>query len=691
MLRIHALRAILFAIIGGIIMAIVAAILPKVYEGRAEILVGNDNPQKWGNRPIGITEDVQTILDRGGVQSALTELQIIRGQGVFDTAVVNVAKASSKSNLSEADMLERLYAMYDVVFEKDTSLGSVRARAYDPETASKLANEITGVYNQFRTDRAKRASSDAVAYLTAQVAASQTQAGAASKALEDFKKANGVTEQGADVSKASQKNVQARQLLDLAIADEKSAEREIDSLTAKLASTPRNLPNQNYAQRNPQLDQLRAQITGLESQQTQTEAVVLPGHPEVVRLKAAIAGLKRQLAIEEKKPFYDNSKGSGPNPLYQSLDQQLADAKRRQAGGVAKVASLQSAFDATLAEAAKYPALQTKLVDLQRDADVQNNKLTIVKSELTSLQGRADMQGSPAPVLLVAQANPDPVLPSFPKYIIVGTVGGLCLGLLLSFGVEAVRFRVYNSAQLSELTGVPVAAALPYNPRRDARSMGYYATSRDAALDEALKYMAFSSLSHGDAKFKTVMFTGIGPDVGCSACAMQYAIALSRTGLRVLLVDADLRDGAITKAFNLDNEGGVGEVLERTTLPSETPIIRETIHPNLSVVPTGKSSEKSITSSTTGHINALLEFLGAHADVVVLDTPPCDMFADASRLASLVDEVFLVVGSQKTSIRQVPMARDLLQGAGASSVRVILTQADSNEEVLSVRSMAAAR
>jgi Mrp family chromosome partitioning ATPase len=71
--------------------------------------------------------------------------------------------------------------------------------------------------------------------------------------------------------------------------------------------------------------------------------------------------------------------------------------------------------------------------------------------------------------------------------------------------------------------------------------------------------------------------------------------------------------------------------------------------------------------------------LTERADVLVLDTPPCDVVTDAVRLAPLVDEVYLVVSAEDTESAKVNMAHRMLRRCGAKEVHVMLTGGDPNE------------
>jgi len=201
---------------------------------------------------------------------------------------------------------------------------------------------------------------------------------------------------------------------------------------------------------------------------------------------------------------------------------------------------------------------------------------------------------------------------------------------------------------------------------------------------ESYRFMASSMLFSNGSKPNRVLFTSVGGEVGCSMAAGEFALSAAKMGLRVILVDADLRRGTISRVFKMRDRSGVRDVINRSLLPgSGTEIFSETEHANLFVLPAGSSDGEGITDVPISHLSGFLDNLQEKADLIVIDVPPCDVVADASRFVPLVDEVCLVVSARNTNYRIIPMAKDLLNRAGAKKVSMIMTDTTPNEEAFS--------
>jgi Mrp family chromosome partitioning ATPase len=194
--------------------------------------------------------------------------------------------------------------------------------------------------------------------------------------------------------------------------------------------------------------------------------------------------------------------------------------------------------------------------------------------------------------------------------------------------------------------------------------------------------MSFFTLAN-DATFpKIVMFTGAGRQVGTSASAAQFAVAMARAGTKTLLVDADLRRQTVTKMFGGENKPGVADLLRREMLPAgqDSEIEIATAHDNLTLLPAGTGGRGSLSGFQLSHIAALVEQLRGKAQVIVIDSPPCDAFSDASALVKYVDDVCMVVSARKTPFRSIPLAYEILSRAGGKNISLVLTEASAQEE-----------
>jgi capsular exopolysaccharide synthesis family protein len=158
---------------------------------------------------------------------------------------------------------------------------------------------------------------------------------------------------------------------------------------------------------------------------------------------------------------------------------------------------------------------------------------------------------------------------------------------------------------------------------------------------------------------------------------------LSKSRLRVVLVDGDLRRPNLHRAFGLQNEFGLRNILrgdvdlEKTRMEELT---QRTALPNISIIAAGEGSEDSVELLHSNQVEALLTRLSRDFDVVLIDSPPILHMADARILAGQSDGAILIFRAGQTTRDQAASACDLMEHDGVRLVGTILNDFDPNRE-----------
>ncbi len=146
-----------------------------------------------------------------------------------------------------------------------------------------------------------------------------------------------------------------------------------------------------------------------------------------------------------------------------------------------------------------------------------------------------------------------------------------------------------------------------------------------------------------------------------------------------MLVDADLRDSKVHKAFELAQDPGLSGLLGGLG-DSYVNIATSELIPNLAVLAAGAAVPLPSEMLTSKRMSSLLNDWRARYDYIVLDTPPVSMFTDAVVLGSQADAVLLVARSGSTTRYALRHACDLMQRAGVNLTGVVLHGIDRRYE-----------
>lgn len=684
MFKTHFWRTLGFAILGGVIGLLLALFGRKVYEANTEMLLG-ESPVS--NAASVLDPQVQRILEAGVARDAQTELQLVRSQTVYFNAFRAAIEELEKPGLMNYWL--DYYLMYDVIALEqragvmDTgSVASIRVRAYDdPKLAERIAAKVTDVYNDLRIRNAQNSSANAISYLASQVEAAKTALDEAEKNYKEYaeqeKVANidvAVNSQASLVNNLRVSAVTARQFYEGKV-------RETESLRSSLRGIEKTITGSNVTAIKTELTQLQARLAEQQSQLAGLRERYHEDHPRVKETAQQVRDALSRIKALKADSLTETQVSKVPNPVYAAMEQQLAIAESQQQSAEKQLSEAESALAAAETRLQALPAIDSEVRNRRRNLEVAELNYRRVKVQLDELENRRETGARMATVLSEPRAYQNHVAPDLSKYVFIGVIAGICVGLIFSFSLESLRLRVHNSQQLAELTGLPVVATVPKLPRGQTRTPATLA-KLGATPSETFRNMAFTMLAktEGHSPQKATVFTAVGEATGRSSSTLQFAMAMAATGVKVILVDADPVRAAITKAFGASGKAGMSEIVAANTLPAESSsVFEQTVHDNLSLLPAGNSTE-GLGARTTEEIERFFAWVTSQADMVVFDMPPCDLFADASRLASYVDEVCVVVSASSTSYQHIPNGYDILTRSGAKNVSLILTDASAQEE-----------
>ncbi|MGH2540436.1 MAG: polysaccharide biosynthesis tyrosine autokinase [Actinomycetota bacterium] len=270
------------------------------------------------------------------------------------------------------------------------------------------------------------------------------------------------------------------------------------------------------------------------------------------------------------------------------------------------------------------------------------------------------------------QLYSEAILPTTPTgiglvpVIVLGSVLGALLGSGIAIGMGLLDDRVSDRHELSEQIDSPVLGVIPaidgWNNRAEAELA--MAAEPGGAGAEAYRTLATNvRFLRSQHLLDVVVVTSALPGEGKSATAANLAWALAETGLRVVLVDADLRRPRASEFFGVPEVAGLREALEGTSVRE---LLTDTDLEGLSLLASGATPHDPV--ALLAQADSVFAELRAVADVVIADSPPVLPVADASILAELGDGVILVHDPSISSKTALEEAVGQLQTAGGSII-----------------------
>jgi Mrp family chromosome partitioning ATPase/uncharacterized protein involved in exopolysaccharide biosynthesis len=690
MLKVHIRRTLIAAIIAGLFGFFLAYRMQPLYEASVDVMAGSPLLQTDQTMPI----ELKKVLMSGITHDLDSDTGVIRSQRIYEAGLKAAAKELGKSDLASPQSFQELYPLSDLVIPAALNVYApeqqravqIKVRAKSRDDAASIANNVANEFSNYQKERSKRAVESALGMVKTQAANAKKSLDKIDKEFREIKIKNRIVDIQSGSTSLTEKVARLTDRKALTESELEGAKGELASIQAALLKTPKMIPGQSSNGIDPRVNIARQLEASAESELATEKLTYTDDAPSVIRIKEKLAAATKRRKDLEAHPIYQpDSKLTVPNSVYYELQGREATAKSKIQSLLDTLGPINASLAAAQADAAAYPGVESRFFDLQRNRLVYEEQYEKNQKWVQELSNSAT--GSTSQILNVADSARigDPVAPDTKKYIILAAIVGSLIGLAYSFAIESFRLPVHTSWQLAELTALPVAASIPMMPKPLARR--HYAEIRNADFKpiESFRYMAFSMMAK-ENRPGVILFTAVGEDVDSTGAAAEFAVAMSKTGSKTALVDCDLRLPRLSELFGVEGRSGVAEVLGRTILPGEsTDLFVSTEHENLMILPAGAASASGLSDFNTSHMSGLIDDLRGKADTVVINCPPVDVFADASRLAQYVDEVCMVISAKTTSYRAIPVAQEILHKSGAKDMSIVLTNGSPVEEPFGTR------
>ena len=478
------------------------------------------------------------------------------------------------------------------------------------------------------------------------------------------------------------------------------AQGRIESSRTRLSLQARIQPVQWMP--SPLITTLQNQLATQEIEMAGMRRQFAPKYPPLVAAETKIEETKHRLDAELARSLQVEQ--YGVDPVYQQTLQQLRQDETSTAAYDARERALTSVIKDYESKFRALPAdevQQSRLIRASKQAEAAYQALS---DRLLQARAAEASIGSAIHVVDFARSPEQPLRPRW-LLALLGTVVGLIAGAGGTLMKERLVNPLASVEDAEQALGLPVLGSIPPVPSDDEPRPAPGEVADQAPRDPRHRFRAFRSMlkpsiggqdrwsSFGGSfrylrtnllyiqkgSLRTLLVTSPGPNNESEIVAANAAVAMAHAGLRVWLVDCDLRQSPLDRGWAIDvseaQTTGLAELLEYGTAPDQ--LLRPTPMENLSLLPAGMASANPSDLLASQAMREFVELDRAGVDVVVLSAPPVLSEPDAAALASMVDGVLLVVHLATTSRDAAARARQQLEAGGARVLGAVVTGASA--------------
>jgi tyrosine-protein kinase Etk/Wzc len=320
------------------------------------------------------------------------------------------------------------------------------------------------------------------------------------------------------------------------------------------------------------------------------------------------------------------------------------------------------------------PRTQQSVVSLSRDVQVNTELYT---SLLNSAQEQRIAAAGSLGNSRIVDFAVVPEKPYWPKpglLLAIATLLGLSAGSALVFMRHSLQRHDNYPALLEYQVGLPLYAAIPHSKkqRRLARLMDQgkdrepgILVSQDP-LDisvESLRGLrtTLEATLASDAS-QVIMVSSPAPGMGKSFVSTNLSALLASIKKRVLVIDADMRNGRLHETFFIDKQPGLSDLLSGKATLGEVIISLPDV--GVDLIPRGSMALNPAELLVLGHLDETLEQLKSFYNHIVIDSPPILGATDAAIIGKHADATFLVVKEGRYTAQELEVSFRRFQQVG---------------------------
>src|SRR3989442_1644038 len=535
-------------------------------------------------------------------------------------------------------------------------LMDVKVQHPNPQQAAAIANVLVETFLQQNLDQKMNKSIEALRWLKTEANALANDVEEKDLALQRYRVEKKMVSLGDSQNMVLQALKQAQADLDKARGDAAAAQK-LNEEVERLLKDGTSINAIPQVANNLLIQEIRKTLSEREALLANLLKRYKDKYPDVIRIREEIASLKDSIQKESQK--VRDAIGAEAELAKAQESSMAAESKKKEQESF-ELSQLRIQYDVLIRQADQSKLLYNIVLQRMKETD------------LTSKDKKQNMRVVDSAIVPLNPIKPRVVLTLF-----LGVIGGLGVAIGLAFFVNYLDDSIKNQDDIETYLRLPFLGYIPNIKTNSVleRDMQAHLHPQSNAAEGFRTLRAAIALSPKAERYRALAVTSTIPAEGKSLVASNLSIVMAQTGLKTLLVDADLRRPSIHKVFRLQSPIGLSAYL-----PEHVGSVDECIHttevPHLDVVCCGAvPSSPSELAGSKRMTQFLLEVRNRY-DRVVLDCPPVSAVSDPLIIASLSDRVGFV--TQFDQIRRDHARKTVrrIQDAGIYILGVVLNDID---------------
>ncbi len=675
-------------IIGGVAIAVFSLTLTwlvfqtPVYQAKTILQINSRNTQVFNSDIASVIADQHLGQDAMAMQSEvdiltspylagrvvdklrLTENKefnpALNGLGLLGTIKSWFSSKSMENPAERAEYIRRLTINslrknYGASLSPRSLTINITAKSEDARLSAIISNAIAEEYLKDQLENYFKVTKDTSDWLNKRLDELRTNLAASELTVQQYREENNLFNTSAGLTVNDQQLSELNSQLILARTDLAEAKAKLRQ-SRKLVGKGTGADSAVEVLQSPLIQKLREMEAQLWSKEADLATRYGPKHPEIIKIRA------------EKKDLSSKIKGE-IRKIFNSLENEVAITQTR-------VEALEKGLEGAQKKVGESSAAEIKLDELIREMETNRTLYESFLSRSKETSQQQDLEQANARIVSPAGV---PLSPSFPRKKIVAILGliiGLGLGCTIAFTLEYLDDSFRTLEQLERMGRYAGLGIVPMVPE-GKNPLEYFREKPTSLFAESLRRIQTAvHFSNPNQPPQAIMITSSVTAEGKTLLSLSLAQAAARAGLKVIVLDADMRRPMASKYTKLNIKHTLADVLAGKIEYKKALV--EDKNSGFSVLLSKPDTEDSNRLLSSKEMDKLLDTLKKDYDIIILDTPPLGALVDALNVARKVDSTIFVARWGKTSkkmavetMRQLRMHRLPVAGLVLSQVDLV--------------------
>lgn len=554
------------------------------------------------------------------------------------------------------DLVKLLQSNLTVTPIRKTQLVIISYQASTPQLAAKVVNALGQAYIESNLDVQTEVNQQAYFWLSDKVAELNKAVKLSEAKLADFLESEKLVDSsGIDSLVNTELTRLTEQLSE--VRNRRIAAESIDQvLKSNKNVSVEQLSTISAISNHPQVRDIRVSQLETEKYVSELSKRYGPKHDKMIQAKAQLE------ALNQKSQQIVSS-------LAQGVENELNSTKQQEQTLIKELEDKKSEFQNFTKKRARYQALNEELAS--------NRKL--YNLFLTRQKETSATQGLTTAVARFVDYAIAPKLPSGPnkkKWVAAFSFLGMLLATISFFTRDLFYSHFRHSGDIQQHLQINPIGLVPKTSPKNLQINNWQASisgfNQQAMYNEAIKDLRTALILAPESQHKSLMITSSLAGEGKTSLSISLALSTSKLK-KVLLIDADLRNPGIGKAFGLKaSQPGLSNLMVMDIKLDEL-IIKHT-ESGLSLIPAGLMTRNPQEFLASPRFGQLLEKLERQFDHIIIDSAPISPVSDSLIIGQHVNSALFVIKANSTPVMKVHQSLSRLTQHKIPVTGVVLNQ-----------------